>query len=238
MDELTHKLSRRDALSADECAALRAALGAPHAVEAGADIVREGDRPTHSTLLVSGFAARYTTLLDGGRQITELNIGGDFVDLHSLLMKQMDHGVVALTDCVIAPAPHAAMRQLTEDHPHLTRLLWLDTIIDAAVHRQWIASMGRRTALAHFAHLLCELYKRLEVVGQARDCRFDLPLPQTVLADVMGLSTVHVNRLVAELRSLDLLVWTQPTVEILDWDALAALAEFDPTYLRLHHDPV
>lgn len=198
----------------------------------------EGDQPNHSTLLSAGIAARYTTLADGGRQITELNISGDFIDLHSFVMKQMDHGVQALTDCVVAPAPHAKLRRLSEDYPHLARLLWLDTVIDAAIHRQWIASICRRTALAHLAHLLCELYKRFEVVQLVHDCVFELPLSQAVIADVLGVSTVHVNRLIAELRAMEVLTWSQAKVEILDWDRLAALAEFDPAYLRLHSEPV
>ena len=238
MRRLIDKLARRDVLSLDEEAALDRVLGTPQSVTAGADIVREGERPGHSTLLTTGIAARYTTLQDGGRQISELNVSGDFVDLHSFVMKQMDHGVVALTDCVIVPAPHAALRELTEHHPHLTRLLWLDTVIDAAIHRQWITSMGRRTALAHLAHLICEIYKRLEVVGLTADCIFDLPLSQAVLADVLGCSTVHVNRIIAELRGMDILTWSQGRIELLDWDRLAALAEFDATYLRLHSEPV
>lgn len=238
MDELIEKLGRRDVLTPHEAAALRGGLGRPQSVAAGTDIVREGDRQDHSTLIVSGFTARYTTLADGGRQITELNVSGDFIDLHSFVMTQMDHGVVALTDCVIAQAPHAALRRLTEEHPHLTRLLWLDTVIDAAIHRQWIACMGRRTALAHLAHLVCELYKRLEVVRLAADCTFELPLSQAVLADVLGLSTVHVNRLIAELRSGGVLTWAQGHVKILDWDKLAELAEFDPAFLRLRSEPV
>lgn len=236
MESLIEKLERRDALAPDEVVALREVLGRPHAVAAGTDIVRENDRPDHSTLLTRGFAARYISLADGGRQITELNVSGDFIDLHSFVMKQMDHGVVALTDCVIAPAPHVALRRLTEEHPHLSRLLWLDTVIDAAIHRQWIASMGRRTALAHLAHLVCELYKRLEVVHLAANGEFELPLSQAVLADVLGLSTVHVNRLIAELRQMEILAWAQGRVGILDWDRLAALAEFDPAYLRLHRE--
>jgi CRP-like cAMP-binding protein len=235
---LIDKLGRRDELSAAEEAALAEVLGASREIPAGTDIVREGDRPDHSTLLTRGFVARYTTLADGGRQITELNVAGDFVDLHSLLMKQMDHGVQALTDCVIVPAPHVKLRRLTETHPHLTRLLWLDTVIDAAIHRQWIASMGRRTALAHLAHLICELYRRLEVVGQAENGVVEIPLSQAVLADVLGQSTVHVNRVLAELRTRKLVTWTQGRVEILDWEGLAEVAEFDPDYLRLHREPV
>lgn len=238
LDNLIEKLGRRDTLSPDETSALRNVVDAARHIPGGSDIVREGERPDHSTLLACGFTARYVTLLDGGRQITELNVAGDFIDLHSFVMKEMDHGVQALTDCVVVTAPHSALRMLGENHPHLMRLLWLDTVIDAAIHRQRIASMGRRTGLAHLAHLICELYKRLEVVNRAVDLAFELPLSQAVLADVLGLSTVHVNRLIAELRALDVVAWSQNQIEILDWEELVRLAEFDPTYLRLQHEAV
>lgn len=235
---LIDKLGRRDDLTASEIDVLMDVLEPPRRVSAGRDFVVEHSRPGHSTLLLEGFAARYSTLADGGRQITEITIAGDFVDLHSLLMKQMDHGVVALTDVTIANAPHEKLKAVTEKHPHLTRLLWLDTIIDAAIHRQWLVAMGRRSGLAHLAHLLAELYLRLEIVGLAGDYIFSLPLTQTTLGDALGLSAVHVNRLVADLRSEGLVNWSHPRVEIIDWPRLLELAEFDPAYLRLHKEPV
>ena len=235
---LVDKLGLRDRLSAEEVAALDKALEPPRSIPAGADIVREHTRPQHSTLLISGFSARYTTLEDGGRQITEINVAGDFIDLHSLLMKQMDHGVLALTDCVIASAPHARLIELTERHPHLGRLLWLDTIIDAAIHRQWLVAMGRRSGLSHLAHLVCELYLRLRAAGQAGDMTFDLPLTQSVLGDALGLSTVHVSRLITELRGEGVINWSGRRIEIADWHRLAEIAEFDATYLRLSNEPV
>ncbi|MCV0414338.1 MAG: Crp/Fnr family transcriptional regulator [Brevundimonas sp.] len=235
---LVEKLSLRDALSPEEVVALETVLGPSRTIPAGADIVREHSHPLQSTLLISGFSARYSTLKDGGRQITEINISGDFIDLHSLLMKQMDHGVLALTDCVIASAPHARLIELTERHPHLARLLWLDTIIDAAIHRQWLVAMGRRSGLSHLAHLVCELYLRLRAAGQAGDITFDLPLTQTVLGDALGLSTVHVSRLITELRGEGVVNWSGRRVEILDWHRLAEIAEFDATYLRLSNEPV
>jgi len=238
MSLLIEKLERRDRLTDVEKAALVDVLDAPRHVRAQSDIVTEGSRPHHSTLLTAGFAGRYVTLADGRRQITEISVPGDFVDLHSLLMKQMDHGVVALTDVTVQNAPHGRLRLITEEHPHLTRLLWLDTIIDAAIHRQWIAAMGRRTGLGQLAHLLAELYLRLEVVGLARDWAFELPLSQAVLGDALGLSSVHVSRLVGDLRDGGLVQWAPPHVRILDWDGLIAEAEFDATYLRLHQDPV
>ena len=235
---LVEKLSLRDRISPEEIEALQKALEPPKTVAAGSDIVREHSRPLHSTLLISGFSARYSTLEDGARQITEINVAGDFIDLHSLLMKQMDHGVVALTECVIAEAPHSGLIDITERHPHLTRLLWLDTIIDAAVHRQWLVAMGRRSGLGHLAHLVCELYLRLQAVGQTGDMTFDLPLTQAVLGDALGLSTVHVSRLISELRGEGVINWSGGRIDILDWRRLAEIAEFDPTYLRLQSDPV
>lgn len=235
---LVEKLSLRDRISPEEIEALQKALEPPKTVAAGSDIVREHSRPLHSTLLISGFSARYSTLEDGARQITEINVAGDFIDLHSLLMKQMDHGVVALTECVIAEAPHSGLIDITERHPHLTRLLWLDTIIDAAIHRQWLVAMGRRSGLGHLAHLVCELYLRLQAVGQTGDLTFDLPLTQAVLGDALGLSTVHVSRLISELRGEGVINWSGGRIDILDLRRLAEIAEFDPTYLRLQSDPV
>lgn len=235
---LVEKLSLRDRISPDEIEALQKALEPPKTVAAGSDIVREHTRPLHSTLLISGFSARYSTLADGARQITEINVAGDFIDLHSLLMKQMDHGVVALTECVVAEAPHSGLIDITERHPHLGRLLWLDTIIDAAIHRQWLVAMGRRSGLGHLAHLVCELYLRLQAVGQTGDLTFDLPLTQAVLGDALGLSTVHVSRLISELRGEGVINWSGGQIDILDWRRLAEIAEFDPTYLRLQSDPV
>lgn len=235
---LVEKLSLRDRISPDEIEALQKALEPPKTVAGGSDIVREHTRPLHSTLLISGFSARYSTLEDGARQITEINVSGDFIDLHSLLMKQMDHGVMALTECVVAEAPHSGLIDITERHPHLGRLLWLDTIIDAAIHRQWLVAMGRRSGLGHLAHLVCELYLRLQAVGQTGDLTFDLPLTQAVLGDALGLSTVHVSRLISELRGEGVINWSGGRIDILDWRRLAEIAEFDPTYLRLQSDPV
>lgn len=238
VNHLVEKLERRDRLSEDEVAALENLMGAPRLVAAQTDIISEHARPDHSTLLLSGFSARYSTLGDGARQITALHIAGDFVDLHSLLMKQMDHGVLALTECTVVQAPHDALRRITEGYPHLTRVLWLDTIIDAAVHRQWLVAMGRRSGRGYLAHLVCELYLRLSAVKMTDGPTFALPLTQAVLGDALGLSTVHVNRLIAELRGEEVLSWSNGRVEIHDWDRLVAIAEFDPTYLRLEREPV
>ncbi|HWW27568.1 MAG TPA: Crp/Fnr family transcriptional regulator [Caulobacter sp.] len=235
---LVLKMSRRDDVSAEERRALEDLLEPERHVAAGASIIKPGDRPTSSTLLLSGYAARYSFLEDGGRQLTELNLAGDFIDLHSFLMKQMDHGVLALSDCVIAGAPHVALRRITEEHPHLTRLLWLETVIDAAIHRQWLVAMGRQNAISRLAHLICEIYLRLEAAGLAEAHEFSIPLTQTDLSDMLGVTAVHVNRVLKDLRGLSLIEWKGARVEILDWGRLCHLAQFDGAYLRLQREPV
>ncbi|WP_046865621.1 Crp/Fnr family transcriptional regulator [Microvirga massiliensis] len=234
---LIRKLERRDFLSEAEREVLEGAVARVKEIGADEDMVREGDRPTESTLLLEGFAARYKILASGKRQITAIHIGGDFIDLHSFLLHTMDHSILALTPCKIAVVPHGTLREITERHPHLTRLLWLSTLIDGAIHRQWLVSMGRLPALGQLAHLLCELLLRLQTVGQADGNGIRLPFTQPELGDVLGLSTVHVNRVIQELRNEGLITWRGDTVTITDWERLSEIAEFDPTYLNLEREP-
>jgi CRP-like cAMP-binding protein len=203
----------------------------------GDDIVAIGSRPSHSSLLVDGFAARYKMLADGGRQITALHVAGDFVDLHAFLLKTMDHGIVALSPCRVAFAEHGDLKEITEKAPHLTRLLWLDTLVDGAIHREWIVAMGRRSRKSQLAHLICELYVRLRGVLRTTDWSFHFPLLQAEMADVLGLSVVHMNRVIQSLRREGLISWTHHTISILDWARLQEVAEFDPTYLSMVREP-
>lgn len=234
---LVLKLSRRDAISAEEERLLAGAISQIREVAADQDIVSEGSHPTSSVLLLEGYAARYRDLAGGKRQITAIHIDGDFVDLHSFLLKKMDHGVFAMSPCKIATVPHEALRQISEKSPHLTRLLWLSTLIDAAIHREWLVSLGRRSPVARIAHLICELFLRLQQVGRANGDRFQLPVTQTELSDVMGISTVHANRSLQQLRRENAMTWQGNMVAILDWERLQEIAEFDPLYLNLIHEP-
>ena len=233
---LTKKLLWHGALSDSERAALDVMLERTREFSSGEDLVREGDKPTNSILLLGGFAARYTLVDDGRRQIMAIHVIGDFVDLHSFVLKTMDHSVGALTRCRVALVPHEFLNGITERLPHLTRLLWLDTLVDAATHREWIVGMGRRSALEQLAHLVCELFVRLEVLGQVEGGSFDLPLTQTDLGDALGLSLVHINRTVRELREAELVTWRGSRVTIHNWTKLASLAQFDPTYLHLNRE--
>ncbi|WP_296744196.1 Crp/Fnr family transcriptional regulator [Mesorhizobium sp.] len=237
LESLYLNLGQHDALSEAEKALLADAMSIEKHFGVGEDIVAEGSRPGYSTLILDGLAARYKVLEDGGRQFTSLQVPGDFVDLHAFLLKTMDHGIIALSPCHIVAADHAKLRAITEQAPHLTRLLWLDTLVDGAIHREWIVAMGRRSKTSHLAHLLCELFVRLQVVKRTNGMSFRLPLSQAELADVLGLSVVHMNRVIGALRGLGAIGWVQHMVTILDWDRLVGIAEFDPTYLSMNREP-
>jgi CRP-like cAMP-binding protein len=237
IDYLLRKIELRDRLSDEEKEVLAAAIGHPREVGPNQDIIREGDRPTESTLVLEGYTSRQQVLTEGARQITAIHVPGDFVDLHSFLIKTMDHGVTTLTHCTIVGVPHAKLHEISENHPHLARLLWLLTLIDAAIHRRWLTAMGRQSALAHTAHLLCEMYMRQKEILSAKDASFRMPLSQAKLADALGLSAVHTNRIIRELKEGGFVDWQGDRVTVRDWEGLTQLAEFDPTYLSLRKEP-
>jgi CRP-like cAMP-binding protein len=236
VEHLIRKLEQRDTLSDEEKRVLAEAVSHTKNVGPDEDLVRDGDRPSESNLVLEGFTCRYKLLPDGQRQITAIHIPGDFVDLHSFILKKMDHGVAALTPCKIAYFPHEALRRITESHPHLARLLWLSTLIDAGIYREWLVGMGRRSSPGQMAHLFCEMLLRLRVVGLTEGSSFQFPLTQEELGDALGLSLVHVNRTVQQLRREGLITWEGRTVTINDLEHLQQLANFDPTYLHLEHE--
>ena len=236
-DLLLIKLRARDIVSAEEEAVLRATAGEVQEYAPGRTIVRSGTTLSHSTLVVEGIVARYKDLSDGQRQIQELHLPGDFTDLHGFVLKRLDHNVGALTKVRIAVVPHEALRRITEQEPHLSRLLWFSTLLDAAIQREKILSVGRRTALARVAHLMCELFMRFDLVGLAEGKGFRLPLTQLDLADATGLTPVHVNRMLKQLRDDSLVTFRGGEVQIHDWQRLQRVAEFDPAYLYLERRP-
>jgi CRP-like cAMP-binding protein len=237
IDKAILKLKARDAVSAEEERVLREAIVRVEDVPSDRNVVRAGEELTVSILLLDGLMCRYKDLRNGQRQIMELHVPGDFLDLHSFLLKRLDHYVMSLVPSRIAIVPHARLAAITEQHPHLSRLLWLTTLIDAAIHREWLLSLGRRTALARIAHFFCEMHARLTVVELADPTGFSLKITQTDLAECLGLTSVHVNRTLRELREAGLAVFRDSRVEILDPAGLQRTAEFDPDYLQLERRP-
>ncbi|TCH95948.1 Crp/Fnr family transcriptional regulator [Roseococcus sp. SYP-B2431] len=234
---LLHFLQRRDRLSAEEQTLIEALPRRMQRYRRGEEIIAQHSRPQESCLLAGGFAARLLQLADGRRQVAAMHIPGDFVDLHGLLLKVMDHSVAAVSDCRAIFVPHAALVELAEKAPHIGRLLWMSTAIDGAIQRAWIGCLGRRSAVMHLAHLICEMYLRLNAVDLAGDNRMSFPVTQSEMSDILGLSAVHVNRVAQELRRTGLITWVKGEVTIPDFQRLAAFADFDATYLNLRQEP-
>lgn len=234
---LCRYLSQRDTLTDEEREILISLPQRASYYAKGAEIVAEGSRPKASCLMQAGWSGRAVHRRNGARQLTALHIAGDFVDLHGLVLKQMDHSVIALSDCTVVFVAHDALRQISEKAPHLARLLWLSTTIDAAIQRKMTALLGRHTPTERLAHLVCELYLRLEAVGLAANGTYRFPLTQSELADFLGLSLVHTNRTVRDLRATNWLVWDHADIQIVEYGRLAAFANFDPAYLYLGVDP-
>ena len=237
IDVFLKKMRARDVVSNAEEARLRAILVNVHRAEKGETVVYIGEPMTQSLLLIEGLACRFKDMRDGGRQILELNIAGDFVDLHAFLLKTLDHNIGALTPCTFVIVAHDDLKRLTEEMPHLARLLWLQTVLDAAIHREWVMSLGRRPARARLAQLFVELHTRLELVGLTQDGVYPLPLTQMELAEISGLTPVHVNRTLKVLREAGLVTIRGGKVRIDDLAGLKNAAEFDPTYLNLMQSP-
>jgi len=237
IQRLLLKLRARDSVSAEEERVLRESVSGVEEHQAGRTLVRAGTPLSQSMLVVDGIIARYKDLADGQRQIQEVHVAGDFTDLHGFLLKRLEHNVGTLTRSRIAFFPHDAIRRITEEEPHLARLLWFSTLLDAAIQREKIVSVGRRPALARLAHLLCELKVRLEVAGLAENGTFALPLTQLDLGDASGLTSVHVNRMLKQLRDDRLVTFRGGQVTIHDWARLQQVGEFDPAYLYLEKRP-
>jgi CRP-like cAMP-binding protein len=225
------KLRARDEVSDKEEEAIRGLIS--HTIEVPADqTFIHGERDLKdSTLLLEGWMARAKDLQSGQRQLAEIQLSGDFVDLHGFTLKRLDHDIITLTRCLVGVVPHERLKDMTERFPHLTRLYWFMTNLDAAIQREWTLSLGRRTAIARMAQLLCELRVRLGITGDVDGNSYDLPLTQAELGECLGLTAVHVNRTIQELRRRGLVELNRRRVAILDVEALEAVAEFDSCYL-------
>lgn len=228
---LIRKLERLTDLSDDEKQALTMLPLTVRALEADQDIVRDKDRPSQCCLLLEGFACRYKLLDDGRRQILSFHIPGDIPDLRSLHLPVMDHSIGTLVPCQVAFIPHQSLHDLLLHHPRLAQAFWRDTLIDAAIFCEWMVGLGRRRAQVRVAHLLCELLVRLRAVGLTDDHAYKLPVTQAEIADALGLTGVHVNRNLQELRGKRLITLRGRALSVQDWEGLQRVGEFDPTYL-------
>ena len=201
------------------------------------DIVRAGDVAAGVHLILEGFAFRYKIIDDGQRQIIGLLLPGDFCDLQSIVLGPSDHYIAALTPCIVADIPQEQVDSLVFRDSRLARALWWATLVDESILREWLASMGQRPADKRIAHLFCELLLRQQLVGAAgeRDC--PLPLTQPMLADILGITTIHVSRILRDLRLAGLIQLKDRRLYIPNVTRLRSFCDFDPAYLHLVRMP-
>lgn len=233
---LVRKLQSEFPLSAEEQDALLALPLQLRVLGKGQDIVREGDRPSQCCVVLDGWACRYKMLDDGQRQILCFQIAGDFTDLQSLYLDVMDHNIGTLAQCTVAFVPHAVLNALIADHPRIGAAFWRDTLVDASITREWLLNVGARAAYGRLAHLFCEVFTRLQVVGRTDGLRFDFPLSQSMLADATGISGVHVNRMLQAMREDGLISLHSSKFEVMDWEGMVRAGGFDAKYLHVNRN--
>ncbi len=219
-------------MSAADEVLLRDACRHPHTFPPNYDLILEGDEPGPVFVILAGWAFRYKLLPGGSRQIISFMMPGDFCDMHVAVLAEMDHSIATLTEATVATIPRQQMEALVEVRPNLAKAFWWTQLVDAGMLRATIVSMGRRTSLERIAHLLCELCFRMRNIGIADEETFVMPFTQIVLADAVGMTPVHVNRLVRKLRALGALDVGVTTLIIADISLLARIAGFDDNYLH------
>lgn len=230
---LIMRLEHGATLTEDDRARLTALTANPRRVPARTDLIHENEKPRDVHLVMQGFACRYKLLSDGSRAIIAFMIPGDFSQFQISLLNAMDHSVATLTPSYVVDIPKAEIESLVSGYPRLAQALTWAGLVDEAISREWLASMGRRSADRQLAHLFCELLKRLHTIGRATESSFELPLTQEEIGDTIGISSVHVNRILQQLRDDGLIAQRGKTVTIVDVERLNSFAGFNANYLHL-----
>lgn len=226
------KLSGLVELASGDVAALEKATANPRTYVARQDLIREGDETGPVFVVLTGWACRYKILPNGTRQIMAFLMPGDTCDLHIKLLEEMDHSIQAVTDAQVATISGAEMRAMMHEHPNIARAMYTSQLVDEGIMRAWIVSMGRRSSTERVAHLICELYLRARNIGLTGNGEFALPLSQLVLADALGMTAVHINRILKELRLAGAMSLKRGSVTIIDPVTLVQIAGFDENYLH------
>jgi CRP-like cAMP-binding protein len=237
LEPLVEKLAYRMPLDAEDRAAIMALPFTIRTMERGQYVVRERDLATHSCLMLAGYSVRSKVVATGDRQIVAIHMKGEMVDLQNSLLKVADHSVQMLTSGKVAMIPREEIIRLTAERSKIGHAMWIDTLVDASMFREWIANIGRRDARTRVAHLLCEFAVRLRLAGLGKDNFYELPMTQEQLADATGLTSVHINRTLKGLEKEGLIGRPNPrAISIGDWRRLADVADFDTNYLHLRDD--
>ena len=230
---LIRKLNGFTELDPDMIAAIMALCTASRQKNAREDLIKEGELPAQVFLVLEGWAYRYKMLRDGSRQILAYLVPGDMCAPQTLILGKMDHSIGLLSNAKIVAIPAAEITEISERFPAVGRAFWWSALVDEAVSREWLVNVARRSAHQRFAHLFCELWVRMSQVGLTRNGGYDLPVTQEQLADTVGLTGVHVNRVLQRMRGEGLITLEQRHLTIDDQERLVRVAGFDPTYLHL-----
>jgi CRP-like cAMP-binding protein len=215
---------------------IRASSARTRRFDARVDISREGDRPKDVHLILSGWACRYKQLEDGRRQIVSFFLPGDMCDLNVFILKEMDHSIGTLSPVTIADLSREFFDEISAGYPRIATALWWETLVNAAIQREWTMNLGQRTASERMAHLFCEIFFRLRLAGLTSERSCEFPLTQADLADATGLSKVHVNRTLQELRAANLLILRGKTLTVPNLERLMDAGLFNANYLHMEHE--
>lgn len=227
-----NKLRAFAPLHDDDITVLTAATARPRKVGARQDLIREGDRPGPVFVILEGWACRYKILPSGTRQILAFLMPGDACDLHAGLLAEMDHGIQTIVPALVATIERAEMNAIMDSHRGVANAMYISQLIDEGTLRAWITSMGRRTSIERVAHLMCELYLRARNIGLTDESFLDLPLSQLLLADALGMTPVHLNRVLKALRLAGAMTLQRGSLRITDPGKLVEIAGFDENYLH------
>jgi CRP-like cAMP-binding protein len=234
---LVRKLENFVRLSPEEKQALEKIAQPARRLGAREDVIRDGERPRHVHVVLEGWACRYKQLEDGRRQVISIFLPGDLCDPHVFVLRKMDHSLGTLTPVVLAEISETAIREVAVQYPRVAEALWWEVLVTAAIQREWTVSLGQRLATERLGHLFCELFLRLRAVGLTNETSCEFPITQADLGDAMGLSTVHINRTLKELRAASLIRLRGRQLTIPDFSALQAASLFDASYLHYERDP-
>lgn len=231
-NRFVEKLCGYGRLSSRDIAVLEDATAKPRRVKAKHDLIREGDRPGPVIVILEGWACRYKILPSGTRQVLAYLMPGDSCDLHVGLLDEMDHSIQSITAVSYATIDRKVMDAIIDQHPAIAKAIYVAQLVDEGTMRAWITSMGRRASIERVAHLMCELYIRARNIGLAKEASFALPLSQLLLADSLGMTPVHLNRVLRELRTTGAMTLKRGSLVLSDLSKLVQIAGFDDNYLH------
>ena len=231
-DALINKLKRLGRLDSTDVASIASLPSRTEAGRSGQFLVKEGQRVEACCVLLQGYACRSKMTQEGRRQIVSFHMAGDILDLQHFLLQQADHNVQLITAATYAWIPVEALLSVARTRPNIAEALWRDSLIDASIFREWVLNVGQRDSKTRIAHMLCEFAIRRSAAGLGSPDQFELPMTQEQIADATGMTTIHVNRMLSELREQGVIRRKKRTIEIVDWGEMRHIADFDPAYLH------